>query len=446
VAHSRFSGLFQRLPSSSRGLAAIVAGTGGGQVALLVSAPIISRIYSPADIGLFSLVTALAMTLGVIAALRFDLAIPLPQRDRDAHALVALGLCSAVIICLLGLTAAGFLRNWAAEIFNQPRLTTWLFFAPVIAGVIGVFGVLNQFALRQRRYTSVARRNLLQSIASVMAQVGLGLVGLRTGGMIIGFGAGQAVGVLSLMAGSALGSDDARQGRRPVNLRAVARRYGRFPLLLAPSGLLNILGLQAPILLISWLYGGDIAGWLGMTQRILALPMSLVGLAVGQVFLAEMSRAAREDAVRARAIFSSVSRRLALFGGLLFAVLVGCGPWLFSVILGDQWRESGAYGQALAAGLALQLIASPLSQTLIVYERTLLQLGWDAGRVVAVVSAILVAAAWGSPRTTVWAFGLVTASAYAVSWALSYRTVTRRARPTVSPPAPPVTRCGGPST
>jgi len=124
----------------------------------------------------------------------------------------------------------------------------------------------------------------------VATQVGAGLTDLKTGGLILGLGVGQATSAVSLVKGSALLSDQARDGREWRRLRQLARRYRRFPLVLAPSGVLNVMGLQLPVVLIAYWYGSSVAGWMGLTQRVLSLPVMLVGTAIAQVFPASRSR------------------------------------------------------------------------------------------------------------------------------------------------------------
>lgn len=429
-----------RLPSSGRGLLAITSGTVVAQAAALAAAPVIARIYTPADVGLFSIAAALVTTISTVAALRFELAIPLPEHEREAHALVGVGLIAVAITTLAGVVVAAVFRHQVAGMLGQPHLSGWLLLVPLMAGLVGVFSVLNQHAIREKRFAAVGRRNMLQGVVTVAAQIGAGLIGFKSGGMIAGYGVGQCAGVYSLVIGARLRSDEARLGRAARSMRAAAARYRRFPMLLTPSGLLNTLGLQLPILLIAWRYGGEVAGWLGLTQRVLALPMSLVGSAMAQVYLAVSSGIARGEPGDGRALFMTATLRLSVVACISGVVLLAFGPDLFSLVFGSEWTPSGEYARALAAALMLQMIASPLSQTLIVYERQWLQLAWDAGRLAAVTASIVVASdVQSSPLTTLWVFSSTTAMAYAVSWWLSYRTASSPGRAAASQ-SRPVTR------
>ncbi|MCZ7438585.1 oligosaccharide flippase family protein [Micromonospora sp. WMMC241] len=407
----------------------IAAGSAGGQLLALAAAPLLARIYRPADFGHFTVVAALAVTLGTVAALRFEMAIPLPEREGDARALVVLGLVASGgtggVGAVLVLVAGDEVARW----FGQPELASWLWVTPPCAAALGAVLVLNQFAVRHRRYGMIGRRNLFQSLAVVVTQVTAGVAGLRTGGLLFGFGFGQVVAAAVLMRDARGRVWGGRADREPRRLLAVARRYRRFPLLMAPSGLLNVLGTQLPVLLIAYWYGSTVAGWLGLTQRVIAMPVALVASAVAQVYLAEIAGAARQQPAAGRRIFLAASRRLSLVAAPSAVAVLVAAPTLFSLVFGSQWRSSGGYAQAMAVFMAAQFVASPLSQTLVVFERQGRQLAWDVSRVLVVGGAVsVVALLGGSPLTAVWTFGVAGALSYGAGWLMSLRVVTAASR------------------
>ncbi|MEU4477456.1 oligosaccharide flippase family protein [Micromonospora sp. NPDC023966] len=413
-----------RLSVSRRGVLSIASGTVGGQLLLLAAAPALARLYSPADFGVFTVIATLVATLGTVAAFRFDLAVPLPEQERGAHALVALGLNCALLTATLGTAVVAVAGDPVADAFGQPALRTWLWLVPWASAAMGCLLVLNQLAIRHRRYASIGRRNFLQSVSMLVTQLLAGAAGVRAGGLALGLALGQAAGALMLAPGARLGGAEARAARSPRELWRTALRYRRFPLVLAPSGLLNVLGLQLPVLLIAFWYGSTAAGLLGLTQRVLAAPAALLGTAVAQVYLGELARAARETPERTPRIFLNASRQLVLIAFPAAALVVLAAPMLFRLVFSDEWAGSGAFAQALAIGTAAHLVASPLSQTLVVFGRQGLQLTWDVARIVVVSGTVGITwLAGGSALTAVWGFGIATAVAYAACWLLSLRTV-----------------------
>lgn len=414
------------LTASRRGVLTILAGTATGQLVALLAAPLLTRLYSPEDFGVLSILSALIVTGGTVAAFRFELAIPLPERERDAYSLVILGLISCVFTATAGTLVVAAAGDAVAGAFDQPQLLPWLWLVPLMAAVMGVYLVLNQLAIRMRRYRAVGRRNLVHSVTMVTAQVAAGAASFRPGGLVVGLAFGQAAGALSLVSGAGLSGSEARAGRRKECLQSAALRYRGFPLVLAPSGLLNALGLQLPILLIAYWYGSEVAGWLGLTQRVLALPVTLIGTAVAQVYLGELARAVRSDPRRAILLFRRGTHVLVAVAAVIAVALTVLGPWAFSTLFGSQWEESGLYARALALALAAQLVAVPLSQTLVTLERQWLQVAWDVLRVTTVFAAVAIAVAQeASALTAVWILGTSSAVLYGISWIFCWMSLMR---------------------
>lgn len=402
-----------------------MTGSAAGQLLTLAAAPLLFRLYSPDEFGTYTVVSTLVLAIGTVAALRFEMAVPLAEQERDAHALVLLGLAAAGATAIAGSLVVAVAGDAVARAFDQPGLRPWLWAVPPVAAAMGAALLLNQLAVRHRRYGAVGRRTFFQSAAIQVTQLAAGLAGLRAGGLLLGLGVGQVAGALVLLRGSGLDRASARAAARRSALRPVLRRYRRYPLLLAPSGLLNVLGRQLPVLLMAYWYGPAVAGWLGLTQRVVAMPVAVVGGAVAQVYLGELAQAARTDPARARSILLRASARLALIAVPGALVLLIAAPAVFPFLFGAEWQPSARYAQALAVSMAAQFAVSPVSQTLVVFGRPGLQLAWDVSRMVLVSGAVAgTAAMGGSALAAIWSFAIAAALAYVVCWLLSLHVAT----------------------
>ena len=395
------------------------------QIIAIAAVPILTRLYSPKEYGAFFIVNSLSLALAAGLAMRLELAIPLPLDDDDARNLVTLA-AAAIALMLLGVTTASLIWSRAmASALALPGSPWIVLLVGPLAASFALFAVLNAVAVRERRFSAIARRQLVVAALTVALQLVAGLVGGGVSGLAISTLVAQLMGVASLCVGSPL------MARRFATTRAqllrILRRYASFPLLLAPAGWLNSLGSNAPLLVVGALYATDAAGWFGLTLRIVALPAAFVGTAIAQVYLSELALRRRELAGTERALFLKTSTILSVAAVLFGGALILVGPWAFGIVFGPEWAPAGDMARAYALAASAQILASPVSATLIIYERVVIQIVWDASRLLLTIGSLIVA--WSlhaSVVNAVWALSVVTALCYAANWELCRRTVMRR--------------------
>ncbi len=396
-------------------------GTAVAQAIVVITSPILSRLYTPADFGVLTVFVSIVSILAVVAALRYELAIPLAEDEDVAINLLALAISfvmvSSVVTGLLTLILREQIPVWT----NTPAFRPHLWVLPVGLACVGTYQVLSYWAVRQKAFGRLARTRLSQSVATVLTQLTLGIAKLGPLGLLPGYIVGHVA------ASWTLGAEVARHRRQNLarvnwqSMASAARRYRRFPLLSTGSGLLNSIGLQFPPLLLAAFFDTQVVGWFALGRRVVSLPMILIGQSVAQVYLGEASKMVHKDATALYRLFLRTAGRLAVVGGVPIALLGLVAPPLFAFVFGEPWREAGRYVQVLAPMSAGQFVVTPLSNTLNVLERQDLQLAWDASRLVLVVGAMFFAYRrhW-SPIETIAAYGLSGAVAYLVLFILSW--------------------------
>lgn len=412
-------------PGRLRAIATVAFGSAVGNLIAFVATGALTRIFTPTQFGSYSVLLSLVLTFSTIASSRLDVAVPLPRDDATARSLLILGAGASTLSLSIGLVAC-LSVNPKSLPFLPSEVAHLAWTVPVLLLPVATYQLLNAWALRGGRFAAIARRTVVQSLCTAILQIGAGLVGLGVGGLLLGYFLGQCIGSASLALGSGLASRPALV----APLSSVLARYRRFPLLLAPAGLMNSLGLQAPVLLIAGLFGAREAGYFALSQRVLAVPIVLVGQAVAQVYSSELARLRRDSLPGTRELFRVTSRNLAAAGLGILVLAILTAPWAFPLIFGHQWKLSGSIAQAMAVGVGAQLAAYPVSQTLTVFEHNWLQLAWDFWRFAAVVMAIAGGARLGLTLVeTVWVYSLTICLFYGISYELGRRILRAETTP-----------------
>jgi O-antigen/teichoic acid export membrane protein len=412
----------------ARSVAVLAGGTAAGQAIIVLTSPILTRLYTPEDFGVLAVYVSTLSILVVVASLRYELAIPLPGDDEAAANLLILSLTVVLGVGMLSGGAVWLFGDQLLRWTNAPAMESYLWLLPLSLVGAGAYQVLNYWAIRRRAFFHVARTKLYQSVAQVLAQISLGLIKLGPGGLLLGDVAGRAGGSGTLAALAFRRDAEVFKRVSVEGIKRVAVRYRRFPLLSSGSSLLNSAGLQLPAILLAAFYGPQVAGWFALGQRVVGVPAVLVGRAVAQVYIGEAARLARESPAELDRLFSTTARRLLFAGIVPIALLVAGGPLLFELVFGENWSEAGSYLRILGAMFLVQFVVVPLSQTLNVLERQDLQLVWDAGRLLLVVGGLVLAyvldwTAW----TAIAIYSISMFAAYAVLYVMANVSVMKMA-------------------
>lgn len=371
----------------------LVGGTGFAAVISAVMLPVLTRLYTPHDFSLLAVLTAMISIVSVVACLRFDIAIPIPEQDNEAANILALAVVSvfAVVIVLSGVLLA--VPAIMLERFSQPSLGSYLWIVPVGVAAVAITSALQYWLVRKKDFHAIARNRIAQASAAAATQLSLG--GLN--GMALGLILGPTVGSSAACAGLAYRITRTEKSLfKRVSwrqMRSAFSVYHRFPKYSALEALSNSAGIQLPIIMIAALAHGPEAGFLSLAMFVIQAPMGLLGTAIGQVFL---SRAPQEHRLGRLDVFIT-----GILGGLL---KVGVGPLifggllapnLFTKVFGEDWHRAGILMAWMTPWFVMQFLASPVSTALHVLNRQraalLLQLFGLVTRVAAVYGASLFA-------------------------------------------------------
>lgn len=369
----------------------LAGGTGLGQLIVVLATPVLTRLYAPEEFGVLTVFISSMGLMVVVAALRYEIAIPLPASSSTAINLTVLStLITTGLSVLLGLVIIPFGPELARR-FSVPQLTNYLWFFPVGMWAGGIFQVLSYWHIREKKFKRLTQAKAGQSAFTVAGQLLIGWGQTSAMGLVGGYILGR------IIAGWWLFQSFLQQARyhfadiTTTNLKMAAYRYRRFPLISSWSALLNQGGLQAAPLLFAAFFGAQVAGWFGLAQRVAGIPITLVGRSVSQVYLGEASRLRNENPAVMQRLFLRTSMKLFIFVGIPMFLAGLTAPWIFGFIFGEKWRISGWYIVALLPMFLGQIVVYPLSPTLNILERQDLQLIWDIARVTSVVLVILVA-------------------------------------------------------
>jgi O-antigen/teichoic acid export membrane protein len=339
------------------------------QAIAVLTSPILTRLYSPASFGVFSVFVALTSVLVVIGGGRYEYAIVLPAKDEEAMSVVATtaivaGLFSISLVGLISLAQAPLVRLLG----GGDALASWLYAIPgfVLLGV--VTAAIRFWFNRRKQYAQMSANAIWRAALTATFTIGLGLAGLGEAGLFTGLILGQLFTTLYFVHQLWRQNPGLVQSLAWSGIRKTARQYQNFPKYLVTSGLIESLCAQLPTFCLASLFGQGVVGYFALATRVVNLPFSLISSSVGDVFRQQASEQYGKTG-DCRSLFLQCSRHLLLVSVLPFTFLFFLSPWLFRLVFGAEWEPAGFYVQLMTVMFMIRFVTSPLSVMFYVAEK-----------------------------------------------------------------------------
>jgi len=333
----------------------MAGGTAGSQLLLLAATPIITRLYTPQDFGVLAIYIGLLSLFCVIASFRYEMAIPIAEKDDEAIDLVFLSLIFVGITVLLSCILIGIFGEEISIFLKVPILEKLLWFLPLGIFFVSTYQIFNRYALRKKLFKSIAITRVSQSVTILTIQ----LLAYKLGAisLLIAQSCGQGVGSFTLSKG-VLAQLKLSSKKKIIS---VAKKYCRFPLYSSWAGLLNTSGTQLPPLAFASLFSPQVAGYYALAFGLVTAPISLLANAIGSVFLSDAASAWRNGSLGAK--INLIHDKLANVAMPIVITLFFVMPDMFTWIFGAQWTNAGYFAQWMLLWIYLVFVTSPLSTT-----------------------------------------------------------------------------------
>lgn len=387
---------------------ALLAGSNvAAQAILLAGSLAVVVLYTPAEVGAAAAFVSVVGVAGILAAFRYDLALPIVDDDNEArHLLVACTLLVGATSIVVGVIAIVGAPAFVSLLGAPRGLAALRFIVLPAVFLTGAVTVFSQWATRERAYEVIARTKVAEAGGQVTAQVAFGLAGLGASGLALGALVGGGGGAF-LLAGRPLAAlrVDGLVLDRAV-MRAVLGRYRSFPTLSVLSALCQ--GAATPLLpvFIGALYDVRVAGLVVLAQRVLAAPIRIFGESAARTYFGDVAAMRRRGSSELRRRFRRTMLVLLAVGTVPAIAVAAAGPLLFSVF-GATWRPAGDYARPLALLLLAQFVVLPLHHTLLVVERLAVQAALSLLRLILAMGPLVLARhAGASPLVAITAYSV----------------------------------------
>uniref|UniRef100_UPI0040481C94 oligosaccharide flippase family protein n=1 Tax=Limnohabitans sp. TaxID=1907725 RepID=UPI0040481C94 len=398
----------------------LTLGTFGSQALIIIFYPILTRLYTPAEFGIISVVYMITTLLAIFASGAAEGAIIISISRRTAAHVIGWVIIRSAKILFISFILTLILINLNIEHFIQPEIKYWLPLIPIFAAFTIVFSCFSEWTLREQQFSKLAHFRIMQSFLVSLLRTVFGILTISINGLI----AGEFIGKIltTAIASHSMIVNNLKYFRvlsikRIINER---ERYNNFPRYMMPDQLINTAGGTIHIPFIAIMFGSAELGYIAMSMSILYLPVTVVSSAIKDVF---RQRAAIElqSNGSCRSLYLKLMCPVIVIGLLGFSFIYYFSDWIFTFILGTSWAPVGEYTRILIPLYFFNFVSMSMGGVLVVAQRLGVSLAWQIANLIMTVLALTIGGIYfQSIHATLLGLMIAKSTSYLLHMVLSY--------------------------
>lgn len=342
----------------------MILSSGIAQVILIITTPIITRLYSPTEFGEFTIFSNIAMILIPIINARYDLLIVNTKNDRSANILSQISFLISLLILLI------LIPIFAISAWLYPNFILDFIFVIIMLFLVSLTNIFTNYLNKERKYKVLSLINVFRAGSMALLQIIFGLLALGSLGLIIGFS-------LSYIAGITLGYKTFKKHfnivRDKEETKALFLENKNQLVYSTPSILLNSLSFSVVVFFIGILYTNTEVGIYGMAIRVLGIPVTIISLGLSKIFMQQANDYYIEHG-NFRNLLLKFSSILVIVSIILYVPLYLFSEELVNILLGHSWVDAITVIKIVIPLFVIRLIVSTVSLSVIVLQKQQLEL------------------------------------------------------------------------
>jgi len=336
-----FNKLKGKLNKNKKNIAKISTGTLIGQLISVITLPIITRIYGPTVIGVWTLLYSIATLIKSFS----DLGMTNSLMTEDEEFIESTYKVTTTIVAIISLISAFVVTFCYANFVNAIKINLVFLFV-LTSSIIFItqqIQVCYTWLNRKGEYDILMKNPLIKNGSYGIIAILLGIFGIKTYGYFIGYIIGLTITLFHMKRNLPryFFTSDIQL------MKNTLIRNKRFILFQMPTSFLANFKNQLPVLLIQRLWGSKLLGYYSITVKLLQIPSTLLAKAIGRVFFQTTAMLQREGKPLGAYVYKNIIKGMKV-ATLPMIFLMAFGDVIAIIFLGNGWEIAGDFVRILA--------------------------------------------------------------------------------------------------
>ena len=367
----------------------LIKGNSIAQAIPLIISPILARIYSPENFADFGVYMSILAILTVFVTGKYELAIMLPKKDKNALNIFALSIIITIIVSIITLliTINPFFN--LVDLLSLTIDKNLIFYFPLSILLIGVFNSFYYLNNRSKQFHELAQTKVYRSSSTAIFNISFGAIGLTSFGLIASNIIAQLIANINLFRHNIV-LKSVCSSVNVVTMKKMLFKYRKFPVFDLPANLFFNLYSSMLVLYFSIFMTPTIAGMYFFVNRLLKTPASFFVTSFQDVFFQKIS----EDSNNIGFEVEKFSKQIFFYLCLPFFSIIYLSYFYSDLLFGNQWTGLYKYFYCISLPIFISIINSPFAHVLKVLNKQEYSLMLHAGRFIILLSALYLMSLW----------------------------------------------------
>lgn len=362
--------MFRKLKSKSefsRNVLTLMTGTTIAQAIPIAISPILTRIYTPEDFGVFALYMAIVSIIAIFITGRYELAIMLPKNDKYAINIFFLSLIITTIISIILFVIVLLFHDSLISILGSEDISTWLYFIPLSVFLLGLYQSLNYWFNRKKEYRNISINKITRSGTVATSNIITGLIGLGAKGLILSSIISQLVINILFIKIFIKRYQNLFVKIKLYRMQILAKKYIKFPTWNLGASFLHTSKENVLQIFMYKFFSTSFLGFYFFANKIIKTPSSILITSFSDVYYQRISKISSKEDI----FLLSISYTKKIFFVLIipYIVFIYILEDFIPFIFGDKWSILYMYIYIISLPIFLNLIVSHFSKILIVVNK-----------------------------------------------------------------------------
>lgn len=323
-----------KISANVRNVFKISSGTVAGQLCSVVSLPFITRIYGADIIGVWAMITSVSGIVNTISDVGLTNSLMVCDEKEVENQYRAI---SALSVAVCSMCVPLVALYCALMLYDAVRMVTVVVCTLIYSITLQQVSINYILLNRRQEYDVLMKNPLINQLIAAAASIVLGMAGFISWGYFVGIIAGQVVTLAHMRRKVAI-----PYRRVPLAYyRSLMSRERDFIICQMPSNIAYQVRSQLPTLIIGSLFGTMVLGNFSIAQKLLNIPVTFIGQAVGNVFYRRIALMRGDVGAMARFVQRNM-RRTMLVAIAPMAFLIALGDPIIAFVFGSGYELGGA--------------------------------------------------------------------------------------------------------